>query len=42
VRIETESKYEGLQRFLAAVHGLSASRRLSRFAYTGTRGAAGV
>ncbi len=31
--IEGEERFEGLQRFFAAVHGLTAERRLSRIAY---------
>jgi SAM-dependent methyltransferase len=37
VSIETEAKYEGIQRFLAAVHALAAERRLSRFVYIARR-----
>lgn len=34
VQIEGEERYEGLQRFFAAVHLLTSERRLSRIAYT--------
>lgn len=37
LRFESETTYEGLQRFLACVHTLSKERRLSRFAYTAAR-----
>jgi hypothetical protein len=33
VRIEGEDRFEGLQRFFAAVHRLTRERRLSRFLY---------
>jgi len=33
LRLEGEARFEGLQRFFAAVHGLAAERRLSRIAY---------
>jgi SAM-dependent methyltransferase len=35
VPLETEPEYEGIQKFLAAVHLLSGERRLSRFVYIG-------
>jgi len=34
IRIEGEERFEGLQKFFAAVHRLTSERRLSRFAYT--------
>ena len=34
---EGESNFDGLQRFLACVHRLSAERRLSRFGYLAER-----
>jgi ubiquinone/menaquinone biosynthesis C-methylase UbiE len=37
IRLESEATYEGLQRFLAAVHALASERRLSRIAYVGRR-----
>ena len=37
VRIEGEERYEGLQRFLGAVHKLSSERRLSRFVYVAVK-----
>jgi ubiquinone/menaquinone biosynthesis C-methylase UbiE len=37
MRLENESKYEGIQKFLAAVQLLAAERRLSRFVYIGKR-----
>ena len=37
VRLEGEETFAGLQRFLATVHGLTAGRRLSRFAYLGRK-----
>jgi SAM-dependent methyltransferase len=37
VRLESEPKYDGVQRFLAAVHILASERRLSRFAFVGRR-----
>jgi hypothetical protein len=33
LKIEGEERFEGLQRFFAAVHRLTAERRLSRLAY---------
>jgi len=33
LRIEGEERFEGLQRFFAAVHRLTSERRLSRIAY---------
>jgi SAM-dependent methyltransferase len=33
LRIEGEDRFEGLQRFFAAVHSLSSQKRLSRIAY---------
>jgi ubiquinone/menaquinone biosynthesis C-methylase UbiE len=33
LKIEGEERFEGLQRFLAAVHNLSSERRLSRFVF---------
>jgi SAM-dependent methyltransferase len=38
LRVEGEESYEGLQRFLAAVHVLASERRLSRFMYLATKG----
>ena len=35
IRLEGEGTFAGLQRFLAAVHRLTAERRLSRFVYLG-------
>jgi len=37
IDLEGESKFEGLQRFLDAVHGLGKERRLSRIAFVGQR-----
>jgi len=37
VSLETEAKYDGIQKFLATVHLLAAERRLSRFVYMGRR-----
>jgi hypothetical protein len=37
VALESESKFESLQTFLATVHALAADGRLSRFAYVGRR-----
>ena len=37
VQIEGEERFEGLQRFLAAVHRLTSERRLSRFAFVAER-----
>ncbi|HEY6572566.1 MAG TPA: class I SAM-dependent methyltransferase [Candidatus Eisenbacteria bacterium] len=39
LRIEGEDRYEGLQRFFAAVHKLTKERRLSRIAYLVEKGA---
>lgn len=33
IEIEGEERFDGLQRFLASVHALASTRRLSRFAY---------
>jgi SAM-dependent methyltransferase len=37
VPLEAEAKYEGIQKFLAAVHQLAGERRLSRLVYVGRR-----
>jgi SAM-dependent methyltransferase len=37
VALETDAKFEAIQKFLAAVHTLGVERRLSRFAYVGRR-----
>jgi SAM-dependent methyltransferase len=37
VALETDAKYEAIQKFLAAVHALASEGRLSRFAYVGRR-----
>jgi len=37
VPLESESKFDAIQRFLAAVHALAVERRLSRFAYVARR-----
>jgi cyclopropane fatty-acyl-phospholipid synthase-like methyltransferase len=37
IRLEGEETFAGLQRFLATVHRLSNERRLSRFAYLGSK-----
>ncbi|HEX6812680.1 MAG TPA: methyltransferase domain-containing protein [Planctomycetota bacterium] len=37
VALETEARFEGVQRFLGAVHALAAARKLSRFAFIGRR-----
>lgn len=37
VPLETEEKYEGIQKFLTAVHQLAGERRLSRFVFIGRR-----
>jgi ubiquinone/menaquinone biosynthesis C-methylase UbiE len=36
-QIEGEANFEGLQKFLACVHALTASRRLARFVYIGEK-----
>ena len=41
VRMEGEAAFEELQRMLATAHTLSSERRLSRFAYSGRKPAAG-
>jgi hypothetical protein len=38
VELEGAEAFEGVQRFLAAVHLLASERRLSRFMYLATRG----
>ena len=38
VRLEGEEEFEGVQRFLDAVHRLARERRLSRFMYLATKG----
>jgi hypothetical protein len=35
--LETEPKFEAIQKFLAAVHVLAHERRLSRFVFVGRR-----
>ncbi|HEX5633250.1 MAG TPA: hypothetical protein VFX50_08480, partial [Gemmatimonadales bacterium] len=37
VPLEGEARFEGLQRFLAAVHALASERRLSRFVYLASK-----
>ena len=37
IRLEGEATFAGLQRFLATVHRLTSERRLSRFAYLGSK-----
>jgi len=37
LKIEGEERFEGLQRFAAAVHKLSRERRLSRFVFVAER-----
>jgi SAM-dependent methyltransferase len=37
IRLESEAKYEAVQRFLDAVHTLASERRLSRLAFVGRR-----
>jgi SAM-dependent methyltransferase len=37
VRLESEAKYEAIQRFLESVHVLASEKRLSRLAYVGRR-----
>ena len=37
IQLEGEPKFNGVQRFLEAVHALASERRLSRFVYVGRR-----